>query len=400
MITKFGYGLKALIESAISSGQLDAGDIIITSDTKEIAFVKSDKSVVYSKSRDEIFETLENAQAYLSNAAAYVGETIKAKLEDGKYHTYVLQPSDSGYVLEELCIASDIKQYVVIGTRPESGQQEGIIYIENNIGYIWNGSEWIKVFEDFSADLDEKAPINNPNLTGTVNINGKEVATQEYVANAIAENSNGTPGIVDQTDSPLPTTSYKAGQTWRVAEAGTYAGSVCEPGDLIICLTDYVAESASNSDFMIVQANIDGAVTSNAVSTTDSNLVIFDGTTGKIIKDSQISLTTLNDTISKAHTHDNKTVLDSYTKTETELLSTASTDAQNKIDTFAETVYTKTEIDTRVGGIPSETSIKSYIDTAIGSGGTDAAEAIAQAKQEAIETSKAYTDSSLTVVEF
>ena len=151
---------------------------------------------------------------------------------------------------------------------------------------------------------------------------------------------------------------------------------------------------------MIVQANIDGAVTSNAVSTTDSNLVIFDGTTGKIIKDSQISLTTLNDTISKAHTHDNKTVLDSYTKTETELLSTASTDAQNKIDTFAETVYTKTEIDTRVGEIPSETSIKSYIDTAIGSGGTDASEAIAQAKQEAIETSKAYTDSSLTVVEF
>ena len=45
-------------------------------------------------------------------------------------------------------------------------------------------------------------------------------------------------------------------------------------------------------------------------------------------------------------------------------------------------------------------NLKSYIDTAVGSGGTASAEAIAQAKQEAINTSKTYTDTALTIVEF
>lgn len=53
-----------------------------------------------------------------------------------------------------------------------------------------------------------------------------------------------------------------------------------------------------------------------------------------------------------------------------------------------------------VSVIPEETTVKQYVDTAIGSGGTSSAEAIAQAKQEAIDTSKAYTNSMMTIVEF
>ena len=45
-----------------------------------------------------------------------------------------------------------------------------------------------------------------------------------------------------------------------------------------------------------------------------------------------------------------------------------------------------------VGEIPAGTSVKEYVDNAIGSGGTDAAEAIAAAKQEAIEAAAEYTD--------
>ena len=44
--------------------------------------------------------------------------------------------------------------------------------------------------------------------------------------------------------------------------------------------------------------------------------------------------------------------------------------------------------------------MKEYIDTSIGAGGTSSAEAIAQAKAEAIETAKNYTNQCLTVVEF
>ena len=418
----------------------------------------------------EIWESLSEAQTYSQAANAYAGQTIKAKLEDGKYHQYILQPSDGGYQLEEVgANPSTLKQYVIVGTRPGSGQEQGIIYIDNNVGYIWNGSDWVKVFEDVSTDIsdlegrvgtletdiDLKAPLANPTFTGTVTVEGNAVATQQWVNTLVGQLNNGVPGIVDGTDNPLPATGYKAGQMWRVAEEGTYAGVECEIGDLIICLKDYADGTAGNTDFMVVQANIDGAVT-GADSSTDGHIVVFNGSTGKVIKDSNVTIASLNDAIAKAHEHSNKTQLDTFTMNQTELLSEAHDDAASQIATAkseleasialkanSADVYTKTDIDdklnvintnlntkvdastvdskieeakpgilsdaadaastaleARIGGIPEETSIKSYIDTAIGTGGTDSAEAIAQAKQEAIETAQTYTDTALTIVEF
>ena len=40
----------------------------------------------------EVWDSLSEAQTYIKQANAYAGQTIKAKLEDGKYHTYTLQP--------------------------------------------------------------------------------------------------------------------------------------------------------------------------------------------------------------------------------------------------------------------------------------------------------------------
>ena len=419
----------------------------------------------------ETWESLSEAQTYAGSAIAYAGQTIKAKLEDGKYHQYILQPSDAGYTLEEVGAVnpSDLKQYVIVGTRPGSGQEQGVIYIDNNVGYIWSGSDWVKVFEDVSSnvsdfesrigeletEIDLKAPLANPTFTGTVTIEGSQAATQDWVNTLIGQLNNGVPGIVDGTDNPLPATGYKAGQMWRVAEEGTYAGVECEIGDLIICLKDYADGSAGNTDFMVVQANIDGAVT-GADSAVDGHVVVFNGATGKVIKDSNVAIASLNDAIAKAHEHTNKTQLDTYTKTQTELLSDAHDDAASQIATVKSTleesiatkantadVYTKTDIDgklstinqnlntkvdaatvdskieeatpgiladaaesastaleARIGGIPLESTIKSYIDTAVGSGGADVGEQIEQAKAEAIQTSKEYTDSALTITEF
>ena len=50
----------------------------------------------------EIYGSLTDAETYAKSATAYAGQTIKVKLDDGKYHTYVLQPSTSGYALEEI----------------------------------------------------------------------------------------------------------------------------------------------------------------------------------------------------------------------------------------------------------------------------------------------------------
>lgn len=433
----------------------------------------------------EIYSTLAEAQNYASNSAiAYAGQTVKALTEDGKYHSYVLQPSEAGYVLEEVGAVneSDLKQYVmVVEALPESGQIEGILYICNTDGYVWTGSAWRKVFWDVSSDvsavsdrvttlegaIDTKAPIENPVFSGVVKVGEDEVALKSYVEGLFANLVSAEPGIVDSTN-PLPE-NYKAGQHFRVAEAGTYAGVSCEVGDLILVVKNYNAETASDDDFMVLQANIDGAVTSAAETTTIGEIVVFDSVTGKVIKGSGVQIASLNDAIAKAHEHANKAVLDSYDKTQTELLAAAKAEAEALVGAHETSVnealegkadkattlagygitdaYNKTEIDTtigtitenlntkisgadvdtkiatakeetlseaataagealeaRVGDIPADTTIKSYVDNAIGSGGTDAAEAIAIAKQEAIDTSKIYTDeqisSALSIIEF
>ena len=410
----------------------------------------------------EIWESLSEAQTYSQAANAYAGQTIKAKLEDGKYHQYILQPSDGGYQLEEVgANPSTLKQYVIVGTRPGSGQEQGIIYIDNNVGYIWNGSDWVKVFEDVSTDvsdlegrvgtletdIDLKAPLANPTFTGTVTVEGNVVATQQWVNTLVGQLNNGVPGIVDGTDNPLPATGYKAGQMWRVAEEGTYAGVECEIGDLIICLKDYAEGTAGNTDFMVVQANIDGAVT-GADSSTDGHIVVFNGSTGKVIKDSNVTIASLNDAIAKAHEHSNKTQLDTFTMNQTELLSEAHDDAASQIATAkseleasialkanSADVYTKTDIDdklstittnlntkvdsatvdskiesatpgiledaaeafnTKIGDLGESQTVVEYVTKVVGSGGTDVAEQI----DEALSQAKAYTDQSLTIIEF
>lgn len=430
----------------------------------------------------EIYASLAEAQNYASTSAiAYAGQTVKAMTEDGKYHSYTLQPSEAGYTLEEIGAIkqSDLKQYVmIVDALPESGQEQGILYICDTTGSIWTGSAWKTVFHDVQTSLDAigeridgvvddvatKAPISNPVFSGTVKIGEEEVAVKSYVDGLISNLVSSAPGIVD-ADNALPADGYKAGQTFRVAADGTYAGQECEVGDLIIVLKDYVADTASDADFMVVQANIDGAVTSTAETSTVGEIVVFDAVTGKVIKGSGVQIASLNDAIAKAHEHSNKDVLDSYDKTQTELLAAAKTEAQSLVTAHETAVntaldgkadkattlegygitdsYTKTELDAkfttitdnlntkitaadvdtkiataktetleaaasdaaeklsaRIGDIPTDTTVKSYIDTAIGSGGTASAEAIAQAKQEAIDTSKTYTDTALTVVEF
>ena len=426
-----------------------------------------------------VWDDKTSADSYAKQANAYAGQIITAKV-DNEYKAYILQGEAGNYTLLPLTVdASSIetKEYVIVGTRPGSGQQQGVIYIDNNVGYIWNGSEWKKVFEDVSAsitdfedrigqletDITTKANIANPNFTGTVKVEGKELATKEYADSIVAAAKSDVPIIIDD-DHPFPSTSYKAGQKYVVAKAGEYFGQKCEIGDVILIVKDYATDGAGDSDAVILQSNIDGAVT-GPDSAVDGEIVVFSGATGKVIKSSKINMTSLNDAISKAHTHANKTQLDTYDKTQTELLDAAAQDAQSKVDTLSETLtteidkkadksttlagygitdaYTKTEIDgklqtintnlntkvdsatvdskiseaktefleeaaeaastaleARIGGIDGETTIKQYIDTAIGTGGTDSAEAIAQAKAEAIQAAKDYTDAALTIVEF
>lgn len=400
-----------------------------------------------------VYESLGEAQSYAKNPIAYAGQIITVK-EGENYNAYILDGDAGAYTLSKVGVdASAVKNYVqVVSNLPEEGQEQGVIYINttDSKGYIYDGSEFQVIFEDVTneegeslqeqlenleTELAAKAPINNPVFTGTVTLAADptqdlEAATKQYVDRLVAGINDFTVGVVDSS-TPLPATDYEVGQTFRVAEAGTYAGVECETGDLIIVIKDYAQGTASNSDFLVVQANVDGAVTGPDAST-DANIVVFDGTTGRKIKDSSVTIASVSDAVAKAHEHANKAILDTFTKNETQLLGEvdskiatalgdyattedladyvttetyetdkASTDSRlGTIETNLNTKITATDLANKIGEIGEGTTVKEYVDTAVGSGGADVAEQILQAKNEAIETAKTYTDTSLTITEF
>ena len=161
---------------------------------------------------------------------------------------------------------------------------------------------------------------------------------------------------------------------------------------------------------------------------TDANIVVFDGITGKKIKDSSVTIASVSDAIAKAHEHTNKTILDSFTSTQSEIETAYKQYADEKVAALGDVVtneeltttledyYTKTdvngllspittnlntkvsttELNAKIGDLGEFETVKDYVDTAVGSGGADVAEEIANALAEA----KAYTDQSLTITEF
>lgn len=143
------------------------------------------------------------------------------------------------------------------------------------------------------------APKDSPTFTGTPKAptaasgtNTTQIATTAFVIGEInsklaasdAMQFKGTLGT-GGTVTSLPA-SHSKGDTYKVITAGTYAGVACEVGDMIICITD--GTSANNAHWTVVQSNIDGAVT-GPTSAVSGNVAIFNGTTGRVIKDSGIA---------------------------------------------------------------------------------------------------------------
>ena len=144
-------------------------------------------------------------------------------------------------------------------------------------------------------------------------------ALREAVKNVLAANDAMVfKGVVNQ-DSDIAAADYQAGWTYKVGTAGTYKGQKCEVGDLIVCIKDY-ADPAADSDWTVVQTNIDGAVT-GPESAVSENLASFDGATGRIIKDSALKTADVSDAVAKKHEHANRTdVLDKLSTQDGELL--------------------------------------------------------------------------------
>lgn len=103
-------------------------------------------------------------------------------------------------------------------------------------------------------------------------------------------------GVIDCSANPnYP--AADAGHTYKVSVAGKIggaSGTVVEVGDILLCITDGSAsgtQAAVGSRWSVSQANIDGAMTGPA-SATSGNLPTFNGTSGKILQDSGVAIST------------------------------------------------------------------------------------------------------------
>lgn len=119
-----------------------------------------------------------------------------------------------------------------------------------------------------SEILTDAALTGTPTApTAAPGTNTTQIATTQFVTNAISNGIAASDAMIfkgtlgtDGTVEELPTT-YSTGWTYRVIEAGTYAGQECEIGDLVIALTSRSGTENQDADWTVAQTNIDGAIT-------------------------------------------------------------------------------------------------------------------------------------------
>ena len=97
------------------------------------------------------------------------------------------------------------------------------------------------------------------------------------------------------SENSFPKT-FEAGWTYKVATAGTYFEQKFEVGDMVIAVKDATTSTTTTSSnfttyWAAVQTNTDGIVIGPEKSVS-GNIPVFDGTSGKLIKDSGLTIKT------------------------------------------------------------------------------------------------------------
>lgn len=197
--------------------------------------------------------------------------------------TYTFQGASNGFKVtpsngetQTVIVSPSIKNNV---TKTDAATTAGYIpKFNNTTGVIENGYSVQTTLASSSTAIPTAAAV-------VAAIDNKIAATDAMIY-------KGTLGT-DGTVTKVPANGYKVGWTYKVITAGTYAGIKCEVGDMLIAINNGPVSGTTvvNADWTVVQANIDGAVTGPA-SATAGHIAVFDGATGKVIKDGTYTIAT------------------------------------------------------------------------------------------------------------
>lgn len=220
-------------------------------------------------------------------------------------------------------------------------------------------------------DASGRAQIATPSVAA-------DIANKGYVDGLLAANDAMVyKGAIDASVNPnYPAAS--AGETYKISVTGKIGGASgvnVQVGDMIICLVDSSAsgtQATVGNNWNIIQANIDGAVIGPASATADA-IALFDGASGKLIKNSGKTLSSLTSDIVGA------VGIKTLNTTSTTALSTSASEAIKGTGTISLHKIAKTGTYSDLIGTPTigngQLTINAGTDLSVTAGGTFTANA-------------------------
>lgn len=371
----------------------------------------------------EVQENKAAAEAYIRTPNAYAGQTLKV-LEGGKYISYVIDGTPGNLTLSKVGVdQSQLKQFVkIVDALPEEGQEQGVIYINSTDrkGSIWNGSDWVTVFDEAELEkvsekvttlesivagkADKATTLEGYGITDSmtaIQINeaiNSAIGRAEHLKRIIVES---LPEISTADTNAIYMLKKEQGENQKFEEYMAINSAWEKIGDSAVDLSGYSTTEQMNQAINIAK---DAAITTAAEDAkTKADAAVQSAkeyTDAEIIKAKKAAAT---DAQNKADAAQVEAIQQSkaYTDEKDTAVQQTITTIQQNLNTKVTADDVKQQINTRLGDkITESITVADYIDAAVGAGGTSSAEAIAEAKQEAINTSKAYTDTSLTLTEF
>lgn len=165
------------------------------------------------------------------------------------------------------------------------------------VDFIYDGTSWLMLDHNHATTTYWGLTKLSGNADDdTIAATAKSVYDlKTTVNNLLAENDALTfHGILDSTIANdndttheyknVPVSGYSAGWVYKVAADGTYAGKTCEVGDLVIAITDASSNQSSvnNNHWIVIQSNVDSALFKGSNIFVDEQILIADGTNGKV----------------------------------------------------------------------------------------------------------------------